>query len=90
MSKSSPVSYSDVIQKIISIKNANIKITTISIQNTDSGKQVSISGRSQNRDTLTAFDKSLKIDGFFSNINLPISNLIKDDNPQFNITMTSK
>jgi len=82
------VSNSDVIKKIVALKSDNIKIISFSIMKADSVRKISISGTALSRDDLTLFDKNLKKDGFFSNVNLPISDLIKDGS-DFNITMTS-
>ncbi len=90
INKNNVSSYPDIIQKIISIKGSSIKLNSIMISGQDSVRQISISGKALNRDALTGFDKALKTDGFFSNINLPISDLIKNDNPSFTITMTLK
>jgi len=79
---------SNTIQKIISLKNKDIEILSISISdNSTSSEKIIINGIAKTRDGLTLFDKDLKNDGLFYSVDLPISNLIKNTNAQFTITL---
>jgi hypothetical protein len=85
----SPILMSDIIVKIISLKSRDIKILSISISSDSltSGK-IRVDGIANTRDALTLFDKDLKGDGLFSNVDLPVSNLIKNTDAPFSITLT--
>ena len=87
-SKSSPILMSDMITKIISLKNKGILISNISISKDNKGTEnISISGVAKTRDNLTEFNNDLKNDGTFSTVDLPISALIKNTNAQFSIKL---
>ncbi|MFA5934380.1 MAG: hypothetical protein WC827_00620 [Candidatus Paceibacterota bacterium] len=83
--------FSDIIQKIISLKNKNIKISSISVIN-DVGDTVKIviNGISGTRDSLTSFDRELKNEGYFQSVELPVSNLIKNIDSDFTMTLIYK
>lgn len=85
------VSYSDLINKVISLKNPDIKITSISIINSTTViKTVSINGISNNRDSLTAFKKSLETDGFFDSVTFPVLDFIKSMGSEFSAVLVYK
>ena len=82
---------SSIIKKIISLKNSKIQITAISlVKNTDLSKTVVVRGVSQTRDALTSFNNDLRADSVFTKVDLPLTNLIKDVNTDFTITLTYK
>lgn len=82
---------SSVIQGIIFLKNNDIKISGISITvNADNTKNVTITGSSNTRDSLTLFNQNLRADDSFSNVTLPISTFIKDTNISFTMTLNAK
>lgn len=83
--------FSNIIEKIISLKNKNIRITSFSLINdTLSSVKIIINGVSGSRDSLTSFDKDLKKDGYFQSIELPVSNLIKNIDSDFTMTLIYK
>ena len=80
----------DIIDKIISLKNSDIEISSISILSGDNAniENVTISGISGDRDDLISFYNDLKGDGSFQNVILPISSLIEDEGAPFTITLS--
>ncbi len=85
------LSPSDLVNKIISIKNTDIKISAISISNIqDVVTKIVITGVSKTRDSLTSFDNGLISDGTFASVDLPISSLIKSTDANFTMTLTYK
>lgn len=82
---------SDIIERIISLKNKNIKIINIKIsEQADLSKKIEITGISNSRDDLMMFDKNLQGDGLFYNIDLPISSFIKNTDIDFTIGLIVK
>jgi len=78
-----------IIKKIQSLKNNDIQIMSFSFsKNAEGGTEINLSGMSNSRDGLTDFEKKLKTDGLFSNVELPISSFIKNSNTEFNIKLT--
>lgn len=80
---------SDMVQKILSIKNKNIQLTNISIsKDNDTIEKIVLSGVAKTRDDLTQFNNDLKNDGSFASVDLPITALIKNTDAQFTVTLT--
>lgn len=85
------INFGELIQKIINLKDKNIKISSLSfIKNKDGSIGVTINGIAGNRDSLTLFDKELKGEESFKKVELPVSNLIKNIDSDFTITLTYK
>lgn len=84
------VSHSNIINKIVSLKNKDIKILSIIItdENDKGGKTVLLNGIAKTRDSLTAFNNDIKSDGFFSSVVFPVSNFIKSADSEFSATLT--
>lgn len=80
--------YNKIINKIISLKNKDIKILYINIEKNTKNTQIIISGIANTRDSLTLFNTNLKTDGFFSTVVFPVSNFIKSTDSEFNATLT--
>ena len=80
----------NVINTIISLKNKNITISSVSVSlgNTDRIRNISVSGISASRGDLTSFYDNVKGEGTFQNVVLPISSLINDAGAPFTITLT--
>ena len=79
-----------VINEIISQKVLGIKITRFFYQNDIlEGKKVNITGLAQNREQLLMFRRALEDSGSFKEVNLPISNFIKENNIEFNLNLVS-
>jgi hypothetical protein len=88
----------DIFFEISQSKNSGIVITSLSYENnggavTKKGKdpvlaKVNIRGRSSTRETLLAFKDALTQNKQFSNIDLPISSLVKESDIDFSINTT--
>lgn len=88
-SSNSDIKDSEIINKIISLKNNDIKISSIVIEHDQTGgRNISIAGISKNRDSLSSFEKEIKIDGYFKSLLFPVSNYIKSSNSDFKATLT--
>lgn len=81
-------SYKDIIDKIISLKNNNIKIYYINIEQGAKNKKIIVNGVANTREGLTTFNNSLKTDGFFSEVSFPVTDFIKSSNADFTATLT--
>jgi Tfp pilus assembly protein PilN len=79
------------IESILSKKNSSIKINKITLRSeTDEKKTLSIKGEASSRDNLISFSESLKAINQFTNVELPLSNLAKNINVDFNIKIEIK
>jgi hypothetical protein len=83
------VNYSDLIGKIVDLKNKSIQISSIDITDNEkeSGKQILLGGNAITRDGLTLYEKELKTDGFFNSVIFPVSNFLQSTNSQFTATL---
>lgn len=80
----------DLIERIIVKKGQSIKIRGISyIRNVDKST-ISLSGVTQNRESLLNFVKSLKTEPLWSEVNLPVSNFAKEKDAEFTIEIKGK
>ena len=90
---STDLSFSHIIDKVISLKNSGIKILSIQISNdinkTDN-KIVVVGGVANTRDDLTLFQKDIINDGYFKNVLFPVANFIKNADSEFTATITLK
>ena len=87
-SAGSNINYSDIINKILSIKNKDIKISFIGISEENGTKKIILNGIASTRDSLTIFNKNIETDGFFKTVVFPVSNFIKSTNSEFTATLT--
>ena len=86
--KTENIPMTDMIQKVILLKNDNIKVLSISISEYGtSSEKIIVNGVAKTRDDLTMFDKNLINNGSFYSVDLPVSNLIKNIDAQFTITL---
>ena len=79
-----------VINSIIASKSPNIKITRIVYVEKDEStgaKLVTISGIAPSREELLSFRQALEENSSFKNIDLPVSNFVKETNIQFTLTL---
>lgn len=85
----SSVKYNDIVDKITSLKNNDVKILAINItEESNTGiKKILISGTANTRDSLTLFEKDIKIDGLFKSVVFPVSNFIKSSDLEFFATL---
>lgn len=80
-----------VINKIISLKAPEIRITKISYRNLEeNGKTIILEGIAPTRKSLLSFNQVLKEDPFFKEVNLPISNFVKESDIIFSISLIPK
>ena len=78
-----------VINEILLNKTSNIKIVQIQYQyDPIAGKTISILGTAPSRQALLTFQEALQNDPAFKNVNLPISNFVKESNLEFNLSLT--
>ena len=90
LSNVSTITYGDIVNKIVSLKNKDIKILSINIteENDTNNKNISINGIANTRDSLTLFEKDLKTDGYFSSVIFPVSSFIKSSDSTFSATLS--
>ncbi len=81
------LSTSDLVQKIMNLKNDGISIASASVLYQNGTAAVTIGGTAQTRDELTAFYTALKNAGAFTNVTLPVSDLIPETDASFSITL---
>ncbi len=76
---------------IITHKNSNIAITDLSYDAAKGadGVRVSINGTARDRAALSAFARELENEPRFANIDLPISNFVKETDIDFSLTLTA-
>lgn len=78
----------NIIDSLLSEKIPGIKIVEISYQNDPaSGQKISIQGTAPSRDALLSFRLALEKNTAFKQVDLPISNFIKDSNIQFSLSL---
>ncbi len=85
------ISTSFAIKKIIENKNPNISITSFFSdggQTLKAPRVMTISGISSNRNTLISFVNSLRADDTFSEVNVPVSNFVKNTDIPFSLLLT--
>ena len=80
----------DVVAKIIGYKTTPITISGIFYDASDVGDALSIKGIEVNRQGLISFTDMLKKDPSFASVDLPISNLVKDRDISFSISIKLK
>lgn len=79
------------IQKILKYENQNITITKIDYNVVDQNDyNMTVSGLASTRKSLSDFAKKLESVESFKMVNLPISNLAKESDISFNITISGK
>ena len=76
---------SDFIKKILDQKLARVRITSLSWIKANNKIKFSVSGVAPDRQTLIAFENRINASGYFSEVSLPISNLAKEKNIEFQI-----
>jgi len=82
---------SELLKQIISLKGNNIKISSISFDiDTSQNIKISMKGFSSTRESLTKYVKELKNTNLFSDVDLPVSNLVKSSDIDFTIGLTVK
>lgn len=77
----------DIVEKFAGYKTASIKIKGIFYDAKGTEGSLAIKGTAANRQSLTDLVDMLKKDKMFKNVTLPISDLVKDKDIDFNITM---
>jgi hypothetical protein len=85
------VQFSYLINKIISLKNKNIKISSFSVaKDVNNTIKIVLNGVSGSRDSLTSFDKDIKKEKYFQSVELPVSYLIKNIDADFTMILIYK
>jgi len=79
-----PLLYKSV-ETVLNRINSSISISSLSFKTTGEKRTLFISGKAGDRDGLIAFTDSLKTVSEFSDVNLPISNLAKSKNINFDL-----
>ncbi len=82
--KSNEVHYSDYVDLIDELSGDSVQVTEMGFV---SGNKVSLSGVAKDRETLAGFRNSLEASPSFSAVVLPISNLAKDKDISFTLTL---
>ncbi len=83
----------DSVSELIGIferKPATISITSFSFQNQIEQPVIVLQGKAADRESLTAFGKSLEERVEFASVELPVSNFVKESNITFSMTVTLK
>jgi len=79
---------SEILKKLLNDKQKQISLTSLNFLNNDDGSMnVEISGIAETREDLINFEKNLKNDSSFSNIDSPVSDLLKSINADFSVTL---
>ena len=79
---------SKVISTLSDTAGSQVKLTNFQFSNLDTTGKVTISGVAVSRQDLAVFRDAVSADSRFSEVNLPISNLIKDRDLLFSMSMT--
>lgn len=74
-----------LLEKAISLSPKGIRLTSFLWTKTEEGANLSVAGVARDRQTLLSFQNRLNNSGYFSNATLPISNLARDKNIDFQI-----
>lgn len=80
----------DIIEKIVGFKTPSITVSGIFFDAVSEGSMLSIKGIATNRQSLVSFTDMLKKDPAFASVDLPISNLVKDRDISFSISIKLK
>ena len=82
------VNDSDVINQILAFSDGLVSIGTIKIQKKDRKiSEVTVSGTANDRSSLVSFRDSAEQHQYFDEVNLPLSNLAKDQDIPFSLTL---
>ena len=77
--------------KIFETRPKTIRIAGISFSEQAEGQPtITVNGRAENRDGLTAFGRALESRVEFATVNLPVSNFVKEKDIDFSMTITLK
>ena len=80
----------DIVAKTAGFRTENIKITGIFYDEKDLENSLSLKGSATSRQSLSSFIEMLKKDAAFTNVSLPISDLVKDRNIDFTVMIKLK
>lgn len=78
------------IEKVIAEKRAGIHLTQFNWKKIGETATLSLKGISDDRQTLLSFESRLKDSGHFSQVTLPVSNLVKERDLGFQIELSVK
>jgi FtsZ-binding cell division protein ZapB len=78
---------SQAIQIVVDSRPKGILIKAVSYAISESVINITVTGRGDTRETLTTFTRNLRENETFNSVNLPVSNLAKDRDIDFSITL---
>ncbi len=79
-----------VIGAVLLDKTPGIKISQILYEDDGmQGRKINILGIASTREALLFFEQTLQNDTAFKNVNLPVSNFVKESNIEFNLSLSS-
>lgn len=79
---------SEIIRHIEYARGKDVNVDTIEIVYRDATPRIIASGNAATREALRGFVDTLKHDGFFMDASIPVSDLAKDVQPTFTVTLT--
>lgn len=82
-----PIIASEAFRKIIGLKTFEIRISGITYVLGADGERFVVSGISVDRDSLALFVETLKKDGLFDRVELPIASYVKSSDIDFSISL---
>tara|TARA_B100000745_G_scaffold285608_1_gene220949 strand:- start:1881 stop:2423 length:543 start_codon:yes stop_codon:yes gene_type:complete len=92
LSYKSPVSFTGIIDELKLVTDDTIELSYVDIKRTESGEveTMVVKGEAQTRIDLVAYRDAIEAHPFFTSADLPISNLAKDKEVPFSITVAIK
>lgn len=79
---------SEFMEKILRILPSGVRVTSLSWLRSGESGFLSVSGVATDRQTLLNFERTLNNSGSFSEVVLPVSNLVKDRNIPFQVKLS--
>lgn len=86
LGKSGRLKVSDVVSRIVAVRQDTIKISSI-MYDSALGERVVLVGVARDRESLASFVDALHKEGTFSSINLPISSYVKSKDIDFSVVL---
>lgn len=87
----SSVSVTTILESLITEKGPDISFTDIAFTaKTATTSLITLRGVATDRDALVQLSRTLKGDPQFAEVNVPVSNFVKDKNIEFNVTVVAR
>lgn len=81
----------DLFDRVLSKKTDSIRIVDIQFRKKQTdGNEIELSGIARDRESLSAFIKSLEEEDLFLNVDIPVSSFAKETNANFSVNITGK